>query len=169
MMRIIDRLPIAEKGWIVPTPDGAEEVRPYQIIVMVSITDQEVVELPQDALRIPAILDTGNNHNFAIRQGQLERWGPITLPGQGRIEVGGSIVPLVAANIWIQPNQAGTIEPSGQAPLLLKLKGGIAVYPPEMPNPARLPILGLRAIIRNGLKLTIDGATRELTIDSPSP
>jgi hypothetical protein len=72
-MRILDRLPISEKGWVVPTPDGAEEIKPYQIIVMVSISDQEVLDLPEDALRIPAILDTGNNHNFAIRQGQLER------------------------------------------------------------------------------------------------
>jgi hypothetical protein len=85
---------------------------------------------------------------------------------QGRIEVGGSIVPLLAGSIWIHPNQAGTTEPSGQAPLLLRLKGGIAVYPQDIPNPARLPIRGLRAIIRNRLKLTIDGATRELTLES---
>ena len=45
----------------------------------------------------------------------------------------------------------------------------MAVYPHHIPNPARLPILGLRAIIRNGLKLTIDGAPRELTIEAASP
>ena len=42
------------------------------------------------------------------------------------------------------------------------------VYPPDVPNPARLPILGLRALIRNGLKLTMDGATQELSLDSPT-
>ena len=145
MMKILDRLPISEQGWFVPTPDGAEEVRPYQIIVWVSITNLKVVDLPEDALRIPAILDTGNNHNFAIRERHLERWATIMLPRKGWIEVGGYFVPLRAANIWIHPNQPETAEPSPQSPFLLKLEEGIAVYPPHTPNPARLPILGLRA------------------------
>lgn len=169
MMKILDRLPISEQGWFVPTPDGAEEAKPYQMIVSVSITDQEVFELPESALRFPAILDTGNNHNFAIRQTHLERWPAIMLPRKGWIEVGGHFVPLLAANIWIHPNRAGTNEPRPHSPSLLKLEEGMAVYPPNIPNPARLPILGLRAIIRNGLKLTIDGAPRELTIESASP
>jgi hypothetical protein len=37
-----------------------------------------------------------------------------------------------------------------------------------MVDPARLPILGLRGLIRNGLKLTIDGSSRELTLESPA-
>ena len=60
-MRILDRLPILETGWIVATPDGAEEVKPYQIIVTVSIADESLVSLPDDAPRFPAILDTGRD------------------------------------------------------------------------------------------------------------
>lgn len=38
------------------------------------------------------------------------------------------------------------------------------VYPTGMPNPARIPTLGLRPIIRNGLLLTIDGSQKQVTI-----
>jgi hypothetical protein len=168
-MKILDRLPISELGWVVSTPDSEEVVKPYQIIIQVSITGRKVSELPEDAPRMPAVLDTGNNHNFAIRRRHLERWTSPDLPGTGWIEVGGFLVPLLAASIWIHPNQAGSVEPNGQAPFVLAIKEGIAVYPPDIPNPARLPILGLRALIRNGLKLTMDGATSELTLESPSP
>jgi hypothetical protein len=44
------------------------------------------------------------------------------------------------------------------------MEEGIAVYPPDVANPARLPILGLRDLVRNGLTLLIDGKTREVTI-----
>jgi hypothetical protein len=169
MMKILDRLPIFERGWMVPTPDGAEVVKPYQIIVLVSITTQDIRELPHDAPRIPAVLDTGHNHNFAIRREQHERWVHLAPPQSGQIEVGGSIIPLQAAHLWIHPNREGTVESSGGSPFLLELKEGIAVYPPLVANPARLPTLGLRAIIQNGLTLTIDGATRELTLESAAP
>ena len=79
-----------------------------------------------------------------------------------------STIPLLGANVWIHPNRPGLIDPSGQPPFCLELKGGIAVYPPDVPNPARLPILGLRGLIRNRLRLTIDGATRALTLESPT-
>jgi hypothetical protein len=167
-MKIIDRLPIAEVGWIVPTPDGAEEVKPCQIVVLVSIADQGLVALDREAPRFPAILDTGNNHNFAIRQEQPERWAPMILPRTGRVEIGGFSAPVLGANVWIHPNRPGTTDPSGQPPFCLELKRGIIVYPAGVPNPARLPILGLRGLIRNQLRLIIDGASRELTLESPS-
>ena len=45
-MKILDRLLISEEDWQVPIPDGAEEVRPYQIIVRVSITAEDVQDCP---------------------------------------------------------------------------------------------------------------------------
>ncbi len=86
----------------------------------------------------------------------------------GKVEVGGFSVPLLGADVWIHPNRAGAIDPSGQAPFRLELTGGIIVYPPEVPNPARLPILGLRGLIRNKLRLTIDGSSRDVTLEAPS-
>ena len=63
--------PIPETAGRVATPDGTAEPMPYQIVVMVSIAAKRVIELPSDAPRFPAVLDTGNNHNFAIRQGAV--------------------------------------------------------------------------------------------------
>jgi hypothetical protein len=39
------------------------------------------------------------------------------------------------------------------------MEEGIVVDPPEVANPARLPILGLRGLVRSGLTLSIDGET----------
>jgi hypothetical protein len=46
------------------------------------------------------------------------------------------------------------------------MKEGIAVYPPEVTNPTRLPALGLRGLVRNRLKLVIDGKRREVTLNT---
>ncbi len=167
-MKVIDRLPISEQVWKVSTPDGEDVVKPYQIIVFVSITAKNIRELPHDSPRLPVVLDTGHNYNFAIRRAQLERWSSLALPRTGQIEVGGSIIPLLAANLWIHPNREGTIEPNVAPAFLLEVKEGIAAYPPIVANPARLPILGLRGIIRNGLKLTLEGAARDLSLESSS-
>jgi hypothetical protein len=167
-MKIIDRLPISEEGWKVPTPDGVEEVRPYQIIVRVSITAGDVQECPGDAPVIPAILDTGNNHNFAIRQEHRNRWIDWAPRRVGQIHVGGFIVPLFAAKVWIHSNREGTVDLSGGIPCVLKMDPGIAIYPSTTTNPARLPILGLRGLIRNGIKVTLEGVNRALTLESPT-
>src|SRR6185312_8069991 len=107
IMTILDRLPILERGWIVPTPDGSEIVKPYQIIVRISITANDTHEFPHDAPWFPAVLDTGHNHNFAIRQEQRERWVHLALPRTGQIEVAGTSISLFAADLWIHPNQQG--------------------------------------------------------------
>jgi hypothetical protein len=163
-MKILSRLPVLETHSEVSTPGGIVAVKPYQIVVMVSITARNVTELDQGAPRIPAILDTGDNHNLAIRREQLNRWVRLRQPERGQIRVGDARLPLVPANIWIHPNRPGTREGTGRQPFKLEVKEGIAVYPPEATNPARLPILGLRGLVRNGLKLVIVGKRREVTL-----
>jgi hypothetical protein len=165
-MRILDRLPVFDNSWRTSSPGGPLEVRPYQIIITVSIASQDVVVLPENALRFPAILDTGNNHNFAIRHEQFQAWVGTDLPRRGQVRVGGSLVPLHAATVWIHPNRSGSVRPSGQPPFSLKLEEGVAVYPADVTNPARLPILGLRGIVTNRLRLTIRGARRSVTLCS---
>jgi hypothetical protein len=150
--------PIPETAGRVATPDGTAQVMPYQIVVMVSIAANRVMELPSDAPRFPAVVDTGNNHNFAIRQEQFARWTGLTLPKRGLVNVGGTTNPLHAGNVWIHPD-------SGD-PFRLRMEEGIAVYPPDLTNPARLPILGLRGLVRNGLRIVIDGKDRDVTIST---
>jgi hypothetical protein len=148
--------PIPETAGWVATPDGTAEVMPYQIVVMVSIAARRVIALPADAPRFPAVLDTGNNHNFAIRHDQFVRWTGLTLPKRGLVNVGGRTIPLYAANVWIHPDLGD--------PFRLRVEEGIVVYPPDVANPARLPILGLRSIVRSGLTLLIDGKTKDVTV-----
>ncbi len=163
-MRILTRLPFSETSSEIGTPDGISQVKPYQIAVLVSIAPWNVAELDPGVPRIPAILDTGHNHNFAIRREQLDLWVKLREPERGQIRVGGVRVSLVPANVWIHPNRPGTRESADRAPFKLELREGIAVYPPEMSNPARLPTFGLRGIVRNGLRLVIDGRRREVTL-----
>jgi hypothetical protein len=85
-------------------------------------------------------------------------------PERRQIRVGDARVPLVPANVWIYPNRPGTRHSADRPPFKLELKEGIAVYPHEVANPARLPILGLRGIVKNGLVLVIDGKRREITL-----
>jgi len=66
-MKILDRLPFSETRTEVWTPDQLVTVKPYQVIVTVSLAVRELIELDPGLPRFPAILDTGNNHNFAIR------------------------------------------------------------------------------------------------------
>src|SRR4051812_11365175 len=100
-MKILDRLSFAEEESRVPIPDGIAVVRPYQIIVWVSLAAHVVLKLPPGTPRFPAILDTGNHHNFAIRQEQFEPWTGLTLPRRGRVTINDHLVPLLAAHLWI--------------------------------------------------------------------
>ncbi len=163
-MKILTRLPFSEVRSHVGTPGGISEVKPYQIVVMVSITAKNITELDPGVPRIPAILDTGHNHNFAIRREPFDLWVKLNEPERAQIRVGGVRVPLLPANVWIYPNRPGTRESAVRPPFKLELREGIAVYPPEVSNPASLPTLGLRGIVRNGLKLVIDGNRREVTL-----
>jgi hypothetical protein len=43
---------------------------------------------------------------------------------------------------------------------------GIAVIPDDSPAAPRLPLLGLKVILDNDLKLTIDGKRKEVTLSS---
>jgi hypothetical protein len=79
-------------------------------------------------------------------------------PIRGLVSVGGITIPLHAANVWLHPDS--------DEPFRLRMEEGIAVYPSDAANPARLPILGLRGIVRNGLTILIDGPKRHVTINS---
>ncbi len=114
---------------------------------------------------IPAILDTGHNHNLAISETHLRSWAHLTPAGsRHQIRVQGRQVPLINAGLWLFPNQPGHLTLSGRPPMRLALPEGIAVYPEGPPSPARLPILGLRALVTNELLLIVNGRRRMVTL-----
>ena len=144
-------------------------VRPYQIIVWVSVSIRELLEWDARTPRLPAILDPGNNHNFSISRGHLLRWAGIDsklLDLLGEIRERGQKLPLHAAALWLHSNRPGTreVQPDA-APCRLTLTKGLALYPDA--TGARLPLVGLRALTQNHLYLTIDGQQRSASLRTP--
>ena len=164
-MKLIDRQPLHEESSEVWTPDGLALVKPFQIVVMVSLSIGNALE--PTGRRFPAILDTGLNHNFAIRREHLDRWAALRLPTRKTVTIQKQEIPLATANVWVYRNQPGTNTPSDLPPIRLRTPEGIVIFPENIPNPARLPILGLRALVRSDLKLIIDGKRREVTLKTP--
>jgi hypothetical protein len=164
-MKLIDRQPLQGSSSQVWTPDGIALVKPFQIIVMVSLSLDDV--LSPGARRFPAILDTGLNHNFAIRREHLDRWTALQLPSRKPVTIRKQEIPLAAAHVWVYRNEPRTSTPSDLPPIRLRTPEGIAVFPDDTPNPARLPILGLRALVRSDLTLIMDGKRREVTLKTP--
>jgi hypothetical protein len=167
-MNILERLPIPRIGFTVSLLDGREAVvNPYQVPVWVSLSAKEELEWEPDRLRFPAILDTGLSHNFAIPQEDLDHCEGLRLVDTGNtVKLGDWTLPTKTAHVWIHPNMPGQAGPSDLQPVRLRLPDGIIVYPTKMPNPARLPILGLRAFVNSDLILIHNGKLREVTLSA---
>jgi hypothetical protein len=166
-MKILDRLPIDEEPVPLNLPGVPIRLKPFQIGMHVSILDEP--EWNSLAPIIPALLDTGNNHNFSIQEHHLTRWAgihPDALRFLGVIRDREYSPSLRFAKIWIHRNRAGTRDLSKVEPFLLRLDAGIAVYPSDKSNYPRLPLLGLRAILDNDLKLVLDGKRNHVSLKS---
>jgi hypothetical protein len=159
MTAVLRDLPFLEVADEVMVGRERVPLKAYQIIVWVSLSPSEVLELPPRAHRFPAILDTGHGHNCSIQDRQLTDWASLdlrVLPARGRLREGGRYVPVHAANLWLHANVAGTRDDlSDSPPCLVRLDRGIAVYPGQGGYP-RLPLVGLRTLVRNGLYLSLD-------------
>jgi hypothetical protein len=143
-----------------------------QIVVWVSIAPPAQAELPARAKRFPAILDTGCNHNFVIRQRHLIEWtesSTTSLSSLGLARVYGGKAPQFPATIWIHRNRRCSRDRlMDDRPARLEANMGIVVVSDSVSaeNP-RIPVLGLRAISWNGLRVIIDGPNRSVTIRRP--
>jgi len=73
-VKILDRLPYFSDPTSVRAPGESVRVKPYQIIVYVSVSLPALLDWDPHTPSFPAILDTGNNHNLSIRKGQLRLW-----------------------------------------------------------------------------------------------
>ena len=140
------KLRIPDQPGTVATPTGPVLLRPFQIAVSVALS-AGVCRSPT----FPAILDTGHSHNFSIRHDQLRDWAGLALKQVGFIKVNQQVIPLAECDLVIDS-------------ALLKCAEGIAVYPDHHPAAPRLLLLGLRALIRNGVRVLIDGNHVEVTV-----
>ncbi len=170
MTAILRRLPFHENADEVTVGLERVRIRPYQIIVWVSLSAKSVLELPPHAPRFPALLDTGHNHNFSIRRQHLVNWAgidPAGVPVRGAVREGGRRAQLYRLNAWLHPNQAGERDRfADRPPFCLELPEGVAVYPDEAGFPP-LPLLGLRALVRNKLHLAIDPESQLVNLRTP--
>ena len=131
------------------------EVKAFQIIVWVSISSTKTAAWDSKVPRIPAILDIGTNHNFALTEKQLLRWAGIraaSLPRLGTMRKDDLKAPLHAAGLWLHTDTD---------PFSLNVDEGIAVFEGAWP---RLPVLGLRVLTRNNLQTFIYGDTKQVVI-----
>jgi hypothetical protein len=156
-MKIIDRLPFADRPHLITVQSEAVDVYRNQIIVWISI---------DDLLKpLPVILDTGHGHNLSIGEGQLQRWSGASLKRIGELEIGHQRVVQYAADVRLHRNIPGRAALRGDS-YLLEMPQGISVFKDgEAP---RLPLIGLRTIVANKLRLVIDGHRRHVTLKTKS-
>jgi hypothetical protein len=165
-MKIVDRMPYFTRRTEVPVRGENVAVKPYQIIVWVSVGEAGELEWDPRTPLFPAVFDPGHNHNFGIFPSQLLRWAgiaPDALPLRGAVREGGTRMPLHSATVWLHRNKRGTRDVRGE-PYPMILEEGISLYPNEGEKAAHLPLLGLRALTDNNLVSTIDGDNQWVTI-----
>ncbi|HWB13589.1 MAG TPA: hypothetical protein VG826_30470 [Pirellulales bacterium] len=114
-------------------------VRAFQLIVTVRLCVGR-----QISGEFPAVLDTGHSHNFSISEALLHSWTGFSLLSVRTTRVNGVPVPVAMADVELEGHR-------------LRLPDGIAVFPQGHPAITRLPLVGLRAIVRNRLKVSIEG------------
>lgn len=164
MTAVIRRCPFYDVATQVEVAGEKVDIRPYQIILWVSLrTDAN------SSRRFPAILDTGHSLNFSIAERQLREWAgiePGILKEIGRTTLNNRAVLLSRADLALHRNRTGhRDELAGAAAAQLQLAEGIVVHASNDPLSPRLPLLGLRALVRNRLRVLIDGRNLAVSIN----
>ncbi len=157
-MKILDRLPIGDEPTVLFVGTEAITIKRYQIAVWISIND---------ALRpFPAVLDTGHSHNFSITESQLKKLAfvsPDDLVFIGTTRLKSERLGQYRAEVRIHRNRPGTME-LAEGSFQLTTDEGISLAPE---GSSRLPLLGLRALVRSGLRINIDGKRRTVSAKTP--
>jgi hypothetical protein len=164
MTAILDRCPFYEAATEVETPSGPVLIRSYQIVAWVSLSVRGALSRP-----FPAILDTGHSHNFSIKEEHLEAWTGLhahEIQTIGHARVNKQLVELKDAAVTVYPNFPGKQDVSQEKPpYLLMLPEGVAVHRTRDPFAPRLPLLGVRALVKNRLRMTIDGGRKHVSLE----
>jgi hypothetical protein len=171
MAKILDRVPYHNTPGSVAVLGEQLAVLPHQIIVWVSVSLFGATAIEEETPRIPVIFDTGSTFGFSIAERLLVRWcglQPALLRVVGSVILNGRRLNRHAAKVWLHRNRRGKRDSFPPRPAWpLELRDGIVIYPESPPTPApRLPLLGLRAITENGLRCTIHGKSRTLSMSS---
>jgi hypothetical protein len=167
MPTIIRQLPFSDKRTSLSVPGGTVSVKPFQIVLSVSLSLPSEGELHPRTPRLPAVLDTGCNGTFVLSEQQLNRWAGLRREHLRRVDemtVYGNKVPVFAAALWLHPNVAGRREDSASGrPFRVQLDPGIALCPPGVTAP-RLPLLGLKALHLGDLQMAFHWRTLRFSL-----
>jgi hypothetical protein len=171
MTTVLRKLPFFENPTTVLVRSDQLTIKPYQIIIWVSLTHRQQDELEPNTPRLPALVDIGLSYNFAIGEDQLLRWAglhPRALRLLGHARLSGLPADIRDADVWLHCNQPGqrdrfTVQP----PFRLELQRGLAIYPRNTPNVPRLPLLGLRGLRWTNLQLALDCKACHISLRTP--
>lgn len=171
MTTVLRQLPFFEAPTTVSVGSERLTIKPYQIIVRVSLAARDQRELQPNTPRFPALLDIGLSYNFSISEELLQRWSglhPRSLRASGQARLSGLPAIIRDAEVWLHPNQPGKRDRfSNPPPFRLLLRRGIAVYPRNTPNAPRLPLLGLRGLRWTNLQLALDCQACHISLRTP--
>jgi hypothetical protein len=154
-VRILDRLPIGDEPVVLFVGTEAVTIKRYQIAAWASVNDA--------GRPFPIVIDTGHSHNFSITESLLRRWAGLTpndLRFIGTTKLKGERLNQYRADLRLHRNRPVTME-LRDGHFLMTLDEGISIVPE---GTIRLPLLGLRAIARNNLRLAVDGKRRRVTL-----
>ena len=153
-MKILDRLPIADHPHLIDVRGELVPINRHQIIIWISIND---ISKP-----LPALLDTGHGHNLSISASQLRRGSGATLQRIGELEIDRKRVVQYAADVRLHRNIPGRAGLRKGESCPLEMPQGISVMADE--DAPRLPLIGLRVLVSNKLRLRIDGDRQQVTL-----
>jgi hypothetical protein len=158
-VKILSRLPFSDEPTTISFQDIVE-VLPFQIVLWVSVETERGASRP-----FPAVLDTGHNSTFMISEQKLRDWAGIDyrqLPPLRGVKIARNLLPRCRANLLIHRNIPGKGIIAKRSPFLLSIPSGIIIQGPN--EATRLPLLGMRGLVENNLRLVIDGRRREVSL-----
>jgi hypothetical protein len=164
MLTIVDGCPLSVPGKATLSDGSQVALHAGQAIVWMSVTARNVVILPTDWPRFPAVLDTGFNGNLLISERQLRNWAridvadlvPLLPETMVRRRVGQQPVTSYQATLWL--HRIDPANPAGVGPLppvALYPSGGVLVLPPSLAE-SRLPLIGTELLRSCGLRLVLE-------------
>jgi hypothetical protein len=153
-------IPAAERLLQLKT-GGIVSIKSLQPIVWISVTPPQVIDLPDNSPRFPAVIDTGFNQTLLIQDQHLKEWGGVNpgdlqlFPGE-TARYGSQTWPFRIADIWLHAIESdnAAVRPIRESYCLETHPGILVVSKSERWQ--RLPVLGMRALAWNRIKLHLE-------------
>lgn len=153
------------------------EVLEQQIVVWLAIAPYGTkVLLEDDHPTFPAVIDTGYGGRLLLNHRHLSDWTGISPPhlvphGQPETLWGNVVCPRFQFSAWLRCADPVTDRAEAyRAAFRIKLTKGATLILPSAPGEytkqPRLPLIGMKMLEENRLRLTIDAASHRVQVDT---